>query len=125
MNNARFTLQVWSIYLFVMGVSLFLIPGTILPTLGFTAPVEVWIRCAGTLVVAIAYLTARCAWADIRAFYPWATHARWGTALSFVVLVILNVAPVNLLIFAVIDFLGVLWTFLALRSETALVPAAS
>jgi hypothetical protein len=125
MNNARFSLQVWSIYLVVVGASLYLIPGTILPILGFPVPVEAYIRVVGALVVVIGYICGRSAWAKIRAFYPWSVQTRWGVALSFVVLVILNIAPVNLLIFALIDFLGGLWTFLALRNETVLAPAAS
>jgi hypothetical protein len=118
-KNARFSLLVWGIYLFVVGIGFLTIPGTILPALGFAAPVEPWIRVVGILVAILGYLCYRCADANLRPFFPWAVQTRWASALSLAVLVILQLAPVNLLIFAAIDFLGGLWTFLALRAESA------
>jgi hypothetical protein len=69
-------------------------------------------------VIALGYYFWRLSAADVTVFYPFTVHARFAVAAMLTVLVLLNLAPVNLLLFAVLDFLGGLWTFYALRSPT-------
>lgn len=115
MKNARLSVQVWGIYLLLTGISLFVLPNLILSTMGFAATTEPWVRVVGALATILGYFFLRLSAANVEAFYPWTVHARFGFALALVALVILNLAPVNLIIFSVIDILGGLWTFLALR----------
>lgn len=114
--NARLSVQVWGIYLLLTGIALFTLPNLILTTLGFTTTTEPWIRVVGALAAILGYFFLRLSAANIEFFYPRTVHARLGFALALVLLVILSLAPVNLLIFAGIDLLGGLWTLLALRS---------
>jgi hypothetical protein len=115
MKNAKLSVQVWGIYLLINGIGLFVLPNVILTTLGFATTTEPWVRVVGALATILGYFFLRLSAANIEAFYPWTVHARFGFALALVVLVILNLAPVNLIIFSVIDLLGGLWTFVALR----------
>jgi hypothetical protein len=115
MKNARLSVQVWGIYLLINGFGLFLLPNLILTTLGFAASTEPWVRVVGALAVILGYFFLRLSAANVEAFYPWTVHARFGFAAALTLLVILSLAPVNLLLFAAIDVLGGLWTFLALR----------
>ncbi len=96
-----------------------IIPGVILSLLGFAPPVEPWIRVVGVLSLVLGYFFTRAALANLKAFYPWTVHARFGVTLAIILLVVLNLAPINLLLFAVFDFLSALWTFWALRGEAA------
>lgn len=115
MKNAKLSVQVWGVYLVIIGAGLFAIPAIILTTLGIAAPLEPWIRVLGAVALALGYYHFRLTNADIAAFYPWTVQARWGVALLWAALVVLNLAPVQLLLFSALDFLGGLWTFLALR----------
>jgi hypothetical protein len=125
MKNAKLSVQVWGIYLLMNGIGLFVIPNLILTTLGFAATSEPWVRIVGALATILGYFFLRLSGANVAVFYPWTVHARFGFASALTALVILNLAPVNLMLFAVVDFLGGLWTFLALRSQAAMRPAAN
>jgi hypothetical protein len=96
-----------------------------LTTLGFAATSEPWVRVVGALATILGYFFLRLSGSNIEVFYPWTVHARFGFASALTALVILTLAPVNLLLFAVLDLVGGLWTFFALRSQTEMHPAAT
>ena len=57
--------------------------------------------------------------ADLRPFFPWTVYVRGSVILFFAAFVLLGYAPAQLILFSVVDLLGALWTWLALRAAKA------
>lgn len=115
MNNAAKSILAWGIYLAVIGSLLLLIPNFMLALFGFPATDEIWIRVLGVIVVALGYYHIQAARNGLTSFFKWSTQGRAFTVVCFIAFIVLGMAEPMLLIFASADFLGALWTGLALR----------
>lgn len=115
MNNAAKSILAWGIYLLVIGSLLLLIPNFLLVLFGFPTTDEVWIRVLGVTVVALGYYHIQAARNGLTSFFKWSTQGRAFTVVCFIAFVVLGIVKPMLLIFACADFLGALWTGLALR----------
>jgi hypothetical protein len=117
MTPAARSLQVFGIYLLVLAVGLMLAPNVLLALFGMPPTQEVWIRILGLLVGIVgAYYVIMA----VRSLAPLYTATVVARALAFVVLcalALLQVGPPQLALFGVIDLLGALWTWRALRTE--------
>ncbi len=96
----------------------FFLPKEILSSLGIPAPVDVWIRIVAVLALNLGYFFYRLSQANYRPFFLWSVHARWFFAAVTVGLVASRLAQVYLLLFGLVDLLGGLWTFWAVRRES-------
>lgn len=116
MSGARQSLVVWSIYVYVLGAVLLLIPNVLLGVFGIEETKEVWIRVVGVTVVALGVLYSGAVRSHTRQMYM---AAVWDRYLAVVLLLILavTVGPWQLALFAVVDVIGATWTWMALRSE--------
>lgn len=112
------SLQVWTVYVFAIGVSLLLAPNVILGLFGMPETTEVWIRVVGVVVIAIGIIY----WSMVRREDAGGIRAtvyeRYLAAAAFVVLAF-TTGPWQLVLFGVVDFLGASWTFAALRSRSS------
>lgn len=117
MSKPAFTLKAFGIYLMGLGLGLTVVPNLLLSTFGMPPTSEVWLRVAGVLVfnIGIYYLyAARC---EARAFFQASVFTRCLVLAAFIAFAALGLAPPMLILFGVADFLGAIWTQLALRSE--------
>lgn len=119
MSNAAKSIFAWGIYLLVLGSLLLLIPNFMLALFGFPITDEVWIRVLGMIVVALGYYHIQAARNGLTPFYRWSTQGRAFSVVCFIAFVALGLAKPMLLLFASADFLGALWTGLALRTSKA------
>jgi hypothetical protein len=108
-------MAVWTGYVVALGVGLLAIPNVILELFRIEETDEVWIRIVGLLLVGygLYYLTA--VRAEFTPLYEMSVWVRWGIVVGLVVLAV-TVGPWQLVLFASVDLLGGLWTFLALRA---------
>jgi hypothetical protein len=113
------TVLYFGFYLYATGLILLVAPNFLLATFQMPTTEEVWIRVVGVLVTAIAFYYQQIGSRNIEAMIPLTVVARIFVFLSFVAFVFLKYAPAMLLVFGVVDLLGALWTFMALKKKTA------
>ena len=117
MTPAARSLQVFGIYLIGIGVVLLFVPNLLLGLFGFPPAEEVWIRVLGLVVGILGVYYVIAAVRALRPLYLPTVILRSLAFTTFVALALLNLAPAQLVIFGVIDLLGALWTWRALRVE--------
>jgi len=115
MHPASLSVKVFGAYVSVTGLGLLLAPGLVLSLLGVPAPTEVWIRVLGALAVVLGYYYWICGTAGAVPFIRASVLGRLVFAGLCIVLVVTGAAPVQLLVFVVVDILGAVWTARALK----------
>jgi hypothetical protein len=124
MVNARFSVLVWAIYELVIGVSLVLIPTQIMQVFGIDEPQEVWIKVVGLFVVLIGVYYLGAVFNNSTWTYRYTVFGRLIAVVGLIYLAILD-GPWQLILFAVLDALGALWTFSALRPKPVVYPTGA
>ena len=117
MSRVAISLLVFGIYLVINGLACAFAPNALLGMFGQPRTIEPWIRNAGVLMLVIGFYYVQVARADLRPFYLWTVYARLGTFAVFVLFIVLRWAPTTLGLFAAIDLLGAIWTYLTFRSH--------
>jgi hypothetical protein len=115
MTSAARSIQVFGVYLLLLGATLLAAPNLLLGAFGIAPTGEVWIRVAGMLVGFIGVYYLRAARAGLTPFFGWTVPVRLSVPVFFAVFVALGMAPAVLLLFAGVDAAGALWTWSALR----------
>lgn len=118
MNSVAISLLVFGIYFIVNGLGFAFAPNLFLGLLGQPEATEPYIRIAGALLLAIGYYYIQVARTDLRTFYMWTVQARAGVILLFILFTLLQWAPPILYLFALIELVGAVWTFLAFRATS-------
>ena len=119
MSNAARSLFVFGLYLFVVGPGFIFVPNLVLSLLGFPTTDEPWIRIIGLLVFVLGYYYVQAALHEHTPFFKATVHGRIAAAVGFVLFVILDLAGPMLLLFGAADFVGAIWTALALKNRAA------
>lgn len=117
MGKSALSVFAFSIYMFILGLILVVIPNVLLRLFSVPETNEVWIRVVGMLVLILGFYYCHAARNDLRIFFGWTAVARISVLLFFIAFVLANLAPPVLILFGVIDFVAAVWTLLALRSE--------
>ena len=119
MTYAAKTVYYFGIYLILVGIVFTFFPNQVLPLFGFDVTTEVWVHVIGVIAALLGYYYMYAAKAELTPFFRSTTHTRPVVLISFTLFVLLNMAPPALILFGVIDFVGAIWTWSALRKETA------
>ena len=117
MNRASRTLFVFGVYLLILGPLLAIAPNLVLRLLRATQTHEPWLRVVGVLVLNLGIYYCLAARRGMREIVAASVIIRMMTPLWFLGFVLLASAPASLLLFAVADVAGALWTMTALRAE--------
>jgi len=117
MSKSALSLFVFSLYLFVLGIILIVIPNVLMSLFKFPETNEVWIRVVGTLVLILGYYYFQASKIEIKKFFQWTVYGRTAVLIFFIVFVLLGFASPMLILFGFIDAVAALWTQLSLRSE--------
>jgi hypothetical protein len=115
MTYAAKTIFGFGCYLLALGVSLLLFPNAVLAVFGIAPTNEVWIRVVGMLVLFLGSYYGLAAAVNLHQFFRWTIPLRASVIVFFAVFVLLGYAPRVLMLFALVDFAGAAWTWLALR----------
>jgi hypothetical protein len=105
----------FGIYLILVGISLVVVPNFVLSLLFLPATSEVWIRIVGVLVFNIGVLYYVMAPENNRMFMILTVYLRASVFVWFVLFVVIGWAPAMLIGFGVVDLLGAIWTYSALK----------
>jgi hypothetical protein len=117
MSKSARSVFVFSLYLFVLGIILVVIPNSLLDIFSMPKTNEVWIRVVGMLVLILGFYYFQASRSEIKIFLQWTVYVRIAVLLFFIAFVILGFAPPILILFGFIDAIAALWTQLSLRSE--------
>ena len=117
MSKSAKSILVFSIYMFVLGLILIVIPNVLLSVFGLPKTNDVWIRVVGVLVLFLGYYYFQASRNDLKMFFKWSVYARTGVFLFFIAFVLFDFAPPTLILFGFVDAVAALWTYLSLRSE--------
>lgn len=117
MSQASRSIQVFGLYLALVGLSLAAAPNTVLPLLGFPTSAEVWVRMVGLLTLIFAYYFIHSVRYDDRTFYRATVTARVVFFSGATLFVLLGLSGPMLVAFGLIDLAGAAWTWSALRSS--------
>ena len=119
MSKAAFTIKVFAVYLFGLGLGLMLLPNLLLALFAFAPTGEVWIRVLGFVVIELAICYGFAGVSEARPFFVATVFGRLLALLAFAAFAGLGLAKPTLILFGVVDTLGALWTWRALRTAAA------
>lgn len=115
MSPAAKSVYFFGFYLYLIGLTLMIVPNFFLTTIQLPETNEVWIRIVGVLVFCIGFYYHRIGAGNITEVIKMTITARLFVCLVFTVFVAAKIGPVILLFFGAVDLLGALWTWLALK----------
>lgn len=117
MTRAARSILVFGVYLMATAAMLIAAPNTLLGLLQIAPTTEPWIRVLGVVVAVLGAYYIVAARAELDAFFRATVWGRFLVLLGFAGLAALSWAPVTLIGFGVVDTIGALWTWAALRSQ--------
>jgi hypothetical protein len=115
MSPSAISIFVFGIYLALVGVSFIFIPNTVLPIFRFPKTNEPWIRILGIVIAVLGFFYIIAAQNELIPFFWASVVERFAVLVSFVLLAVTKKAPLNLIMFGVIDAAGGVWTLLAMQ----------
>ena len=124
MSKSARSIFVFSIYIFVLGIILTVIPNVLLSLFTLPETNEVWIRVVGMLILILGFYYFQASKSEIKKFFQWTVYCRIAVLIFFVVFVLLDFAPPILILFGFIDAVAALWTQLSLLSEKQVIQSA-
>jgi hypothetical protein len=124
-SRAAKSIVFFGVYLLVAGLGFLLIPNLPLSIFGLPTTTEVWIRVVGLVVAAVGGYYLYLGRLNDTSFFRVTVPGRFAVAAGLLVFVLLDLVGPQLLLFAVLDSAGAIWTWLSLRkvSESKYSPA--
>jgi hypothetical protein len=119
MRNSARSVLIFGWYLVGLGSALLTIPNLLLGIFGLPMTSDVWIRVVGMLVLCLAFYYIQAARHGLTPMLRWTVYVRSGVFVFFGAFVLLGFAGAPLALFGAVDLAGALWTYWALRSESA------
>jgi hypothetical protein len=119
MDAASRSVCYFGFYLYGVALTLIFFPNVLLRLLGIPETDEVWIRIVGLLAGIIGYYYHRNGAAGNRFFFPLTVHARVLVFVVFGIFALLKMASPVLIGFGVVDLLGAIWTWQALKKSAS------
>jgi len=116
MSKAATSVLAFGVYLVGTAALLIASPNTLLGVMGIAPATEPWIHVLGVVVLALAAYYITAARAESVAFFRASVWIRVMVLAGFGALVLTSIAPPMLVGFGVVDALGALWTWSALRT---------
>lgn len=115
MSTPAKTIYYFALYLVGAGFALLFFPRFPLAVLGLEIEGLAWIRILGMLVLVFAYYYLNLARNEVTDFFRWTIHTRLLVPIFFAAFILFTGMKPVLMIFALGDLAGALWTAWALR----------
>lgn len=115
MTTPAQTVRIFGGYLVALAAVLMAAPDLLLEIFGIAPVTDVWIRVTGMLAGFLGVYYIRAAAAGLTVFFAWTVSVRLSVFLFFGAFVLLHLAPPVLLVFAIVDAAGAIWTWMALK----------
>jgi hypothetical protein len=117
MSSPARTIYYFALYLVAAGFTLMLFPRLPLVVLDLEIEGLAWIRILGMLVLVFAYYYLNLARHEITDFFRWTVHTRSLVPIFFAGFIFFTGLNPILMLFALGDLFGALWTARALRRD--------
>jgi hypothetical protein len=105
-------------FVFIIGgLGLLLAPHIVLPLLGLPSTHVLFVRLLGMVMLILAYYYIRASMRELTDFFMWTVHARTAGLVFYLVFYLLDLAPLVVIGFGVIDLIGALWTWWAIAND--------
>lgn len=117
MSKSAFSAKVFAVYLFIIGPVLVFAPNFLLSLFGIPATTEVWIRVVGTIAFMLGVYSWVAAKHELRPFLEASVYTRFGVFFAFSAFAILKLGSPMIAVFGLIDLLGGIWTYFALKAD--------
>ena len=115
MSTPAKTIYYFALYLVGAGFTLLLFPRFPLAILSLEIEGLAWIRILGMLVLVFAYYYLNLARNEVTDFFRWTVHTRTLVPIFFAAFILFTGMEPVLMVFALGDLAGALWTARALR----------
>ena len=117
MSSVAKSIYYFSFYLLLAGLGLFIFPNQMVGLIGVDPTEDVWIHFVGALTFILGLFFYWMSKHDIRSFFFISMFGRGIFSLCILLTILLYHAPLALLLFAVVDVGGLLWTLLEYRKK--------
>ena len=117
MSKAALSIFLFGLYLAGLGIVLLVVPELLLNLFGLPSTNEVWIRVVGMLVLVLAVYYTQTAMMELTSFFQLTVYVRPFVIVFFALFVLMGLVKPVLILFGMVDFMGALWTWWALRSK--------
>ncbi len=117
MNSASKSICYFGFYLYLVGISLILMPNFLLTIMQIPPTNEVWIRVSGVLVLCLGYYYHRSGVENNTTFIKHTIPTRILVFVSFTIFASLNLVSPMLIIFGTADLVGALITWRSLQKQ--------
>lgn len=119
MTKSGKSLFYFGIYVVLAGLSFITMPDTLVSLTQLPPIPTGWASVVGLLALVIGSYDIFCGQANIGAVIRASVYVRLSFALGAILLFVTGQMPVGIVLLGGVDALGALWTFLALKSESA------
>ena len=119
MNPAARSVNVFGIYLLLLGLGLLVAPNVLLSLVGLPYTAEVWIRVVGMVVSFLGVYYRVAAAANLTTFFLATVLVRASVPLFCLMFVLAGWTEWPMMLFALVDAAGAAWTWTALKSGSA------
>jgi len=116
MTQAARSIVYFGVYILLTGLVLLIAPNVLLSMFGLGSTTEVWIRVLGSVVTGLGAYYVVMGRAEVVQFFNVTVWGRGWIFFSFLGLVAVGMAKPPLVLFGVIDLLGAIWTWRALKA---------
>ena len=116
MSRAALSIFVFGLYLLATAAVLIVSPNTMLGLMGVAPATEPWISVLGVVVSTLGIYYIVAARAHLVAFFHATVWVRPLVLAGITGLVVMGMAPTQLIGFGIVDVIGAAWTWTALRS---------
>ncbi|MCA1936517.1 MAG: hypothetical protein LDL37_13790 [Asticcacaulis sp.] len=117
MSKSARTIYVFFVYMIISGAAFVFAPNLAIVPLGFPEAHELWVRVVGMLTIILGSYYGVMARHEVRPFFMATVYGRLSVSVFFAGFVLAKLAPPILLGLGLIDLLGAIWTWRALRDE--------
>lgn len=118
MRNSTLSMFVFAIYLAGLSAAFMVFPNPVIAVFGFEPTDQVWIRILGFILGVLAFFYIMACREGARNFFRWTVWSRLTVMPAYILFIVFDVAPPVVLLFAVVDLAGAIWTGLSLKGES-------
>lgn len=117
MSKSAFSAKVFAVYLFLVGPILVVAPNFLLSLFLMPPTSEVWIRVVGVIVFMLGIYAWVAAKHELTPFLVASVYTRAAVCAALLIFAVTGLASPMIILFGVIELLGAIWTYLALKAD--------
>ena len=117
MSKSAKSVLVFGVYLTIIGVIFLIVPNLLITPFGIEPTHEVWIRLSGMLLMALSVYYIVAAKHELIVIMKATAYIRFTIIFFLTAFALFELVSPNIILFAIVDLLGGLWTWLMLKKE--------